>query len=201
MDLNTYQTEAMRTESDPDADVAGRLMPTPIRLIHSVLGLLTECGEISEAWIDAAPLDPPKAHLAEELGDVLWYVAVGADAAGMTLRDLSDMRTDPQPADYTNTIDQLMGIVASAGRCADPVKRYLFYRQDLDVEAIRAGLADVLWDLDFAAAKLETTIEAIAEANIAKLRARYPAGFTAADAAEDNRDRAAEAAAADSSTP
>ncbi|TCS37460.1 MazG-like nucleotide pyrophosphohydrolase family protein [Paucimonas lemoignei] len=86
MDLITYQNNALRTE---------KKLPTPVeRLVHASLGLATESGEmtteVKRMAIYSKPLDEDRrAHLAEEIGDVMWYLAIAADALGMQLADIA----------------------------------------------------------------------------------------------------------------
>ncbi|QBG78726.1 putative pyrophosphatase [Acinetobacter phage vB_AbaS_D0] len=70
-------------------------------LIHSIIGINTEGGELAErldailARKEESALsgenmtsiisDEDKVNLFEELGDVLWYIAIGAEALGVTL--------------------------------------------------------------------------------------------------------------------
>ncbi len=94
----SYTAQALRTESPITPALQTRLRDTP-RLVHAVLGLLTEAGELA---------DPIKKHifygrpvdainLREEIGDCLWYLAIAADALGTTLeaeqaRNLAKLR-------------------------------------------------------------------------------------------------------------
>jgi NTP pyrophosphatase (non-canonical NTP hydrolase) len=86
MDLDEYQRGALRTAAPRDKRN---------ELLHLVLGLVGESGEIAEKfkkWIrdqdsDESRLD--RADLAKELGDVLWYVAVLADYLGLSLDDVA----------------------------------------------------------------------------------------------------------------
>jgi hypothetical protein len=57
-----------------------------LRLLHSALGSFTEGGELCELvaiQLETGELNPAK--FAEELGDVAWYGAIGADALGVSL--------------------------------------------------------------------------------------------------------------------
>jgi NTP pyrophosphatase (non-canonical NTP hydrolase) len=86
MDLDEYQRGALRT-------AASRAKRN--ELLHLVLGLVGESGEVAEKfkkWIrdldsDESRLD--RADIARELGDVLWYVAVLADYLDLSLNDIA----------------------------------------------------------------------------------------------------------------
>lgn len=73
------------------------------------LGLAGEAGEVvdllKKVWGHNKPLD--KAHLCQELGDVLWYVTALADQFGMSLDDVADANiaklTKRYPNGWSNT--------------------------------------------------------------------------------------------------
>ncbi len=83
MHLDEYQREALRT--------ADALTDDPDRLICAALGLTGESGEFADIVKKVAyqghPLDKVKAI--KELGDVLWYVALGAAALGVGLDEVA----------------------------------------------------------------------------------------------------------------
>lgn len=66
-------------------------------LIHGIVGIITEGGELAERLLKIFSKDPyskmnremldenDKVNLFEELGDVLWYVAIAAEAMGVTI--------------------------------------------------------------------------------------------------------------------
>lgn len=70
-----YQALATSTEIDDYSDSNARLNP---RIIHGLLGLSTEAGELQDAfkktYYYGKPLD--KENVAEEIGDVMWYIAI-----------------------------------------------------------------------------------------------------------------------------
>ena len=80
MTINEYQKEALRTAPTNWRD--------PIEpLENGLMGLNGEAGEaidiLKKHLFQGHPLD--REHLATELGDVAWYLAVSADALGYTL--------------------------------------------------------------------------------------------------------------------
>jgi NTP pyrophosphatase (non-canonical NTP hydrolase) len=78
MDLNEYQLEAKKTKLYPD------------KILYPMLGLVCEAGEVAQKvkrvilCHDEIDNDT-RAEIADELGDVLWYVANIADDIGYNL--------------------------------------------------------------------------------------------------------------------
>ena len=66
------------------------------QLLNGVMGLNGESGEcidiLKKALFQGHGLDTE--HLAEELGDVAWYLAVSADALGYTLEEIMQMNVE-----------------------------------------------------------------------------------------------------------
>lgn len=83
---NEYQKEALRTASGMNYEHHGML-------INGVLGLCGEAGEVADivkkATFQGHELDTK--HIAEELGDCAWYLAIAAAAIGMELDDVFEM--------------------------------------------------------------------------------------------------------------
>lgn len=80
----TYVTDCLRTESKVGMAV---LSNQETRLLHSILGLCDEVGELAKALkaflFYGKELD--YVNLKEEFGDVLWYTALGVDSIQSTL--------------------------------------------------------------------------------------------------------------------
>lgn len=76
-------------------------------------------------------------------------------------------------------VNGLMGLNGESGECIDILKKHLFQGHDLDRVHLAKELGDVAWYLAVSADALGYTLEEILEMNVAKLMARYPAGFDA----------------------
>jgi NTP pyrophosphatase (non-canonical NTP hydrolase) len=74
-----------------------------------------------------------------------------------------------------------LGLAGEAGEVADILKKALYHGHKLDKAELSKELGDVLWYLAALASLHGLYLDDIAEQNIAKLRARYPNGFTQAD--------------------
>ena len=95
MTINEYQTAALRT-AQTDKLSASDL------LLNSALGLCGESGEVADLVkkhrFQGHDLDID--HVAKELGDIAWYLAVGAYAIGYDLETILQMNVDKLKARY-----------------------------------------------------------------------------------------------------
>ena len=74
-----------------------------------------------------------------------------------------------------------LGLTGEAGEFADHIKKWVYHNHDLDREALKLELGDILWYVQEAAAALGLTLQQVADANVQKLARRYPNGFTPED--------------------
>jgi len=83
-----------------------------------------------------------------------------------------------------------LGLGGEAGEVLELVKKHFYHGKPLDREKLIAELGDVLWYLNYTADAIGATLEDVAIANNAKLRARYPNGFSldVARAKPDSKD-------------
>lgn len=99
MQINEYQKEALRTAS-------GMNQQFPMEL-NGVMGLAGESGEcvdmMKKHLFQGHKLD--KEHLAKELGDVAWYLAVTAYAIGYDLETIMQMNVDKLRKRYPDGFD------------------------------------------------------------------------------------------------
>lgn len=95
MTINEYQAAAMRT-AQTDKFSANDF------LLNSALGLCGESGEVADLVkkhrFQGHDIDLE--HVAKELGDIAWYLAVGAYAIGYDLETILQMNVDKLKARY-----------------------------------------------------------------------------------------------------
>ena len=97
MTINEYQTAALRTAQTEEL--------THIELVmNAALGLCGESGEVADLVkkhrFQGHDLDFE--HIAKELGDIAWYLAVGAYAIGLDLESIFRMNIEKLKARYPN---------------------------------------------------------------------------------------------------
>lgn len=96
---NEYQTDALRT--------ANKKLTNIQQLENGLMGLNGEAGEavdiLKKHLFQGHDLD--REHIAKELGDVAWYIAVAANALGYSLEDILRMNTDKLSKRYPAGFD------------------------------------------------------------------------------------------------
>lgn len=73
-----------------------KVYPEKHAIVYPALGLVGECGEISEKvkkWL-RGDKELDKDALLKELGDPMWYIAALADDLGFTLQDVIDANVE-----------------------------------------------------------------------------------------------------------
>ncbi len=77
------------------------------KLTLAALGLTGESGEVADhvkkALFQGHDIDP--AHVAKELGDILWYMGLACDAIGYSLDDVMQMNVAKLRRRYPNGFD------------------------------------------------------------------------------------------------
>ena len=74
-------------------------------------------------------------------------------------------------------INSVMGLCGESGEAIDIVKKWLAQGHELDREHLAKELGDIAWYLAEAATALDMDLDDICQANIDKLKKRYPKGF------------------------
>lgn len=194
MKLVEYVPLALRTEKP---------LPTAsLRMEHACMGLITEVGEfvteIKRTEIYKKELDGErKGHICEEIGDVLWYVAILLDTIQADVlfvqETLQNYSMGIKPED--NSEDKLSAMALVSGEHVGRICHLVMaceMKESLTQEDQGYILASVSVLLEVCRVLAEhcgSTLEACMDANIAKLRVRYPDAYSN-EAAEARADKA-----------
>jgi NTP pyrophosphatase (non-canonical NTP hydrolase) len=103
MNSKDYIKEALRTEVYDTEAISKRLSNIDtIRLIHASEGMQTESAEFTDTikkfLFYGKPLDI--VNLKEELGDLLWYIAIACDTMGVSIEELMSVNIQKLKARY-----------------------------------------------------------------------------------------------------
>lgn len=163
-----FVKQALRTES-----VYCQINP---RVTHAIAGITTEAIEFLGHTDDV--------NAREEIGDILWYIALLCDELSMNLELLIDhaQGIETEPGESSG-----IRLVIAAGDLLDLYKKNSFYFKE---HSYQHKTTVILAHLHLLCRAFNTTLENEMVRVIEKLRVRYPEKFTR-EAAE-NRDLAAE---------
>lgn len=90
------------------------------------------------------------------------------------------MRTEaPGRPQADRLLNAALGLCGEAGEFGDTLKKWHFHGHPLDEAELRKELGDVLWYAALACDALGLELGEVMAENIAKLRRRYPEGFSA----------------------
>ncbi len=166
MRLHDYQKLAILTAPPFEA----RTINTETdQILHGAIGLSAEMGEIYLAG--------EKGNLAEEIGDCLWYIALGLRGAGYDMEDIGFMDVSVD--------DPYQDIVTHSSAILDQAKRLVYYEAPLTHVYLKSTTI-VLKCLSLMVGETTFSFEEILERNIAKLKIRYPKKFDSFHATQRN---------------
>lgn len=110
MTANEYQTLALRTINPA--------LPQIDQLTNGVMGLCGEAGEcvdLVKKYRFQGHLELDTAHLAKELGDVAWYLAVTSAVIGYDLEDIFKMNIEKLEKRYPEGFDEAKSMKRAEG--------------------------------------------------------------------------------------
>lgn len=79
--------------------------------------------------------------------------------------------------DIPALINGVLGLTGEAGEVADLVKKGIFHEKGFDMDHIKKEVGDVCWYIALICKTCSFDLDSIFEANIEKLKNRYPDGF------------------------
>lgn len=110
-----YIQKALRTEGTYRFEATGDITP---RIEHGVIGAVTEVGELMDAVKKSKIYgrDFDRVNMVEEIGDVMWYLAILADDLGVSFEEIWEKNINKlrqrYPEKYTNEQSENRDIAA-----------------------------------------------------------------------------------------
>lgn len=105
-----YIKAVLVTESNTFPEIRNRMgLAANIRLMHAIMGMVTETGEFTDVLKKAIYYGKAidKVNLAEEIGDLLWYVAVALDVLGITFEEVMERNIAKLKARYGDKFSKM----------------------------------------------------------------------------------------------
>lgn len=106
---------------------------------------------------------------------------------GNEYQKLAMTTLNPQLSKRDILINSVMGLCGESGEAIDIVKKWMAHGHELDKDHLAKELGDIAWYLAEAATALDMDLEDVLQANIEKLKKRYPEGFSSS--ASVNREK------------
>ncbi len=176
MRLENYIDEVLRTEKS-------EMAPFASQLLHSIIGLVTESGELLEGFHNLEssgvlecnwPTCDAGLNLLEELGDTFWYHVLGMHSINLSYK------TTASPAFPINELERcglryyIDECILHSAKLLDIYKCAVFYKRVMDMTQVRVHYQDILTAVLSIIQLLGSTEEEVLAMNSAKLRKRYP---------------------------
>lgn len=79
-----------------------------------------------------------------------------------------------------------LGLAGEAGEVAELIKKAVFHQHGIDRAELIKELGDVCWYIAGLCSVLDVDLSTVMERNIAKLRTRYPEGYSSANSVARN---------------
>lgn len=213
MTLTQYAYLALRTAPKP---APKHLSITQFDLVHAVFGVVGEVLELAHHFdAGANPFKLDRVNLLEELGDVSWYLPLMERHYGVTgipamnWLDLTSVNHRPDRSelrkffrrvfrqDIRDARKAYQELRRAAAETHDLLKKHIVYGKELNATTVHVWIQRIVVKLINLIYALDLSVIDVFSANIAKLKARFPDGFT--EHAALNRDLQRETAALTSS--
>lgn len=147
------------------------------RLGNFGLGIAGETAEFIDAVVNLEFAGGESTAIIKEAGDVNWYCATLCTTAGLSFQAVVDGAKEAEAAPLYVCIGRLG---KAAGDVAEYVKKVVYHGHALDETKLGKLIGNVLAWLKLFCRRYGLCMQEICNTNIAKLKQRYPDGFTSA---------------------
>jgi NTP pyrophosphatase (non-canonical NTP hydrolase) len=139
------------------------------RLLHAVIGVLTEIEELLDNHIGDEQDDTNRL---EEAGDVCWYLAIIGREMNLDYPQLIVKTKNDNP------MKLVLKIIKNTCKLLDMMKKKLYYNKPIDESQFKTITTLVMLDVSDYMNTYDIDIEKSFDVNIDKLKARYGSKFS-----------------------
>lgn len=139
------------------------------RLLHAVIGVLTEVEELLDNHIGD---EQDFTNMLEEAGDITWYLAIIGREMDLDYPQLIVKTKNDNP------MKLVLKIVKNTCKLLDMLKKKLYYNKPIDENLFKTITSLVMLDVSDYMNTYDIDIEKSFDVNIDKLRARYGDKFS-----------------------
>jgi hypothetical protein len=156
-------------------------------VMNAATGLLSEVGEINDLILLSEGVELDQTHMKKEMGDWSWYWSLMCYGYGFKNSEVLHTKDVDEAAQHgiftaNHGIERAVGhLVVASGAIGEFVKKHYFHFHPYDKahEQALAGLLQTAFEKWVGVITwLDGSPQEILGMNIAKLKARYPEGFT-----------------------
>lgn len=168
MRLEEHLKEMLRTEKS-------EMTKFNPRLLHGIVGLCTECGELVDCASKGPDMDV--LNFKEELGDLMWYLSLCVDSLGIRWAKIIVLATQclPEQKAWGGYVDT---IIILSSKLLDIAKCKIYYNRNVSQDTVEMLLGGLLSNVSRIVVDLGSSMDEILDINAKKLRARYPDGYS-----------------------
>lgn len=146
------------------------------RLLHAVIGALTEIEEILQNYDgEILVTDPDKqGSVAEETADIFWYLSILYRELNLDEQVSITESTELSKSPFYTVLDMTKCLLSML----DCLKKKIYYNKSIDLVMFEDNVYKIHFSLVLFCNYYSTDISSILDKNIAKLKARYGEKFT-----------------------
>lgn len=168
-----YSEKTLSTQFHSDSKIE--------KVLHGVVGILTEADELLENYNEGKGFDGVNAL--EELGDITWYTAIlFREFDFLSYQEVTVQKVD-------NPFKTSISILSDGTKLLDMMKKKLYYNKELKQEDFKVYSYRILSNVLGLCQYYNINIKDVYQRNIDKLRARYGEKFSSEKAINRDLDK------------
>lgn len=195
-EADVEHSELVRRLAKPGSQIAKEMTADGAHLLHMIVGVCGEAGELLEAITATAVCHLPlnRSNVVEELGDLEFYLEGLRQGCQITRgetrrRSIGDKSEIVETGGYSLAFHAAVEICIESGKLLDAVKKSVVYQKSLDLGELVRSLSNFEFSMEEFRQSLAITRDETLACNIEKLKVRYASLSYSDHAAQTRADK------------